>query len=335
MRNLIHLLLLTFIVCNHLNAQQHTPMTFVGASSLSVMTTRIDNPIDTINFTMKGMTTGDITLPELKGMANIPSFTISDATFEMNENHVVSFPEQTFSTTITVDGAEKTITGQSLSGSYDMSDNSLRLNMVFQYGTMPFAVSYQIDAFYVKPVTQRINVVVGGQYAYSNESVTYKIRKYVDGEVEKLDVEVPSFTLEGTVIGDLSLGNYTVSALVFDEEKGGFYRDYAADGLIFHFTAKQGGKTTFDGDYPFNTTKENNILVTYRDKQPASIVNTFQMGSMPFGIVSTFGTAATAIKQVGEDAATHNTVYNLCGQRVHGKAKGIFLVNGKKVMRGR
>mgnify|MGYP006895913413 CR=1 FL=1 len=116
----------------------------------------------------------------------------------------------------------------------------------------------------------------------------------MDGNVEKLDVEVPFYTLDNTVMGNLSLGKYVVKGLEYDEAKGGFYRDYANDGLSFHFTAVNGDKKTMDGNYTFNSEVPNNILVKYNGTTVEQIVNTFQMGTMPMGIVSTFSTSTPA-----------------------------------------
>ena len=107
----IFTLLFAVLTATTIMAQMHGPMKFVGASNMSVSTMSIDNPSDTILFAMNGMESGDITLPEMKGMKTIPSFTISGATFTLGENHVVTFADQTFSTKVTVNGAEKNITG--------------------------------------------------------------------------------------------------------------------------------------------------------------------------------------------------------------------------------
>lgn len=83
-------------------------------------------------------------------------------------------------------------------------------------------------------------------------------------------------------MGNLTLGTYTVKGLTYDEEKGGFYRDYKNDGLSFHFTAEQNGNKTMDGDYEFNAQKDNNILVKYNGSKITDIVNTFQMWRYAF-----------------------------------------------------
>lgn len=181
-------------------------------------------------------------------------------------------------------------------------------------------------------VTSSITVNVGGMFPYSCENVTYNVNKYMDGDVQKVDVEVPAYTLDNTLMGNLTLGTYTVKGLTYDEAKGGFYRDYKEDGLSFHFTAEQNGNKTMDGDYEFNAQKDNNILVKYNGSKIADIVNTFQMGAMPFGIVTSFNSAATGISSVKNDVQKKNDgkMYNLNGQVVSESYKGVVIVNGKK-----
>lgn len=335
----IFTLLFAVLTATTIMAQMHGPMKFVGASKMSVSTMNIDNPSDTILFAMNGMESGNITLPAMKGMQQtIPSFTISGAKFTLGENHVVTFADQTFSTKVKVDGAEKNITGSSLSGTYNMADNSLSLTVVFQYGKMPMSMTYSVKGYYVKAVSNPITVTVGGQFTYNNDNVTYELRRYKDGETDKLDVTVPSYTLANTIMGNLTLGSYTVKGLVYDEAQGGYYRDYKNDGLKFHFTAVQGGKTTMDKDYDFATDKDNNILVKYEGNDVSSIVNTFQVGTMPFGIVSVFSGATTSINNITTTPShdlntTSSQQYNLAGQRVDNNYKGIVIVNGKKYLR--
>lgn len=334
----IFTLLFAVLTATTIMAQMHGPMKFVGASKMNVSTMNIDNPSDTILFAMNGMESGNITLPAMKGMQTIPSFTISGAKFTLGENHVVTFADQTFSTKVKVDGDEKNITGSSLSGTYNMADNSLSLTVVFQYGKMPMSMTYSVKGYYVKAVSNPITVTVGGQFTYNNDNVTYELRRYKDGETDKLDVTVPSYTLANTIMGNLTLGSYTVKGLVYDEAQGGYYRDYKNDGLKFHFTAVQGGKTTMDKDYDFATDKDNNILVKYEGNDVSSIVNTFQVGTMPFGIVSVFSGATTSINNITTTPShdfntTPSQQYNLAGQRVDNNYKGIVIVNGKKYLR--
>lgn len=320
------------MLAGNMMAQMHGPLTFAGASTMSVLTQDIENASDTVKFEMASMSTGNITLPAMEGMATIPSFTIKNVAFTMGENHVITMADQAFTSKVTVNGVEKNVTGSSISGTYNMADNSLTLKAVFQYGAMPFPMTYNIKSYYVKAVTSAINVNVGGMFPYANESVTYNVRKYMDGDVQKVDVEVPTYILDNTLMGNLTLGTYTVKGLTYDEEKGGFYRDYKNDGLKFHFIAEKDGNKTMNGEYEFNTAKDNNILVKYNGSKITDIVNTFQMGAMPFGIVSSFNSAATGISSVKNDVQKKNDgkMYNLNGQVVSESYKGVVIVNGKK-----
>lgn len=320
------------MLAGNMMAQMHGALTFAGASTMSVLNQDTENASDTVKFEMASMSAGNITLPAMKGMATIPSFTIKNVAFTMGENHVITMADQAFTSKVTVDGVEKNITGSSISGTYNMADNSLTLKAVFKYGAMPLAMTYNIKSYYVKAVTSAINVNVGGMFPYANEGVTYNVRKYMDGDVQKVDVEVPTYTLDNTLMGNLTLGTYTVKGLTYDEEKGGFYRDYKNDGLKFHFIAEKDGNKTMNGEYEFNTAKDNNILVKYNGSKITDIVNTFQMGAMPFGIVSSFNSEATGISSVKNDVQKKNDgkMYNLNGQVVSESYKGVVIVNGKK-----
>lgn len=320
------------MLAGNMMAQMHGALTFVGASTMSVLTQNTENANDTVKFEMASMSAGNITLPAMKGMSTIPSFTIENVAFTMGENHVITMADQAFTSKVTVDGVEKNITGSSISGTYNMADNSLTLKAVFQYGAMPFAMTYNIKSYYVKAVTSAITVNVGGMFPYANEGVTYNVRKYMDGDVQKVDVEIPTYSLANTLMGNLTLGTYTVKGLTYDEEKGGFYRDYKNDGLSFHFIAEKDGNKSMDGDYEFNTAKDNNILVKYSGSKITDIVNTFQMGAMPFGIVTNFNSEATGISSIKTDVQKKNDgkMYNLNGQVVRESYKGVVIVNGKK-----
>ena len=88
-----------------------------------------------------------------------------------------------------------------------------------------------------------------------------------------------------------------------------------------------------DGNYSFNPEKDNNILVKYNGNKVEDIVNTFQMGSMPFAIVSKFTSAPTAITSVKSNGMGDGKIYNLNGQMVDKYYKGVVIVNGKKYLK--
>ncbi len=177
--------------------------------------------------------------------------------------------------------------------------------------------------------TDELDVVVNNTYKYfTNGKVTYSIHVYEENDTTKLDVKIPAYQLEATVIGTLSIGTYTVKGLIYDKEKGGYYRDYKDDGLTMDFS--NGG--TISGSYKFSI---GNILVTLKDDKVTSILNTFTPGAMPFPIVSTFpGVFATAINDIkSESINASSIIYNIKGQQVAPDTHGIIIVNGKKYLK--
>ena len=147
---------------------------------------------------------------------------------------------------------------------------------------------------------------------YENAGVTYQVRKYMDGETQKMDVTVPTYTLDNTVMGNMTLGTYTIKGLTYDEAKGGFYRDYKDDGLKFHVVC-EGGSMNMDNDYSFNAEKDNNILVKYEGSKVSDIINRFQMGAMPFYISTNFKAVTNGIGAVkGETAKGKEKIAATC-----------------------
>lgn len=326
-------LIFATMLASSMSAQMHGALKFSGASEMVVMNQNTPCESDTVKFEMVSMSAGNITLPAMKGMATIPSFTIENVAFAMGENHVITMADQTFSAKVTVNNEEKSITGSSLTGTYNMADNSLTLKVVFKYGSMPFPLTYSIKSYYIKEVSSPITVSIGGMMNYENAGVTYQVRKYMDGETQKMDVTVPTYTLDNTVMGNLTLGSYTIKGLTYDEAKGGFYRDYKNDGLKFHVVC-EGGSMNMDDDYSFNAAKDNNILVKYEGSKVSDIINRFQMGSMPFYILTNFKAVTNGIGAVKSETDKGNgKMYNLQGQLVGDNYKGVVIINGKKFLK--
>lgn len=71
----------------------------------------------------------------------------------------------------------------------------------------------------------------------------------------------------------------------------------------------------------------------YNGSKVADIVNTFQMGAMPFAIVSKFNTQTTGIAPVKNNRKNDGRMYNLQGQVVDESYKGIVIINGKKIQK--
>ena len=311
---------------------QHGAIKFAGKSSFSVATVTVPVESDTIVYQSAGQT-ANITIPAMtyqmgQKSETIPSFVIHGVTFSMDmATMTVTFDEQTFDETITVNGEEKKITGESLVGAYKHDAfNTFTLTITFSYGNMPMPITYNIEAYYIKTYTDKLDVMIDKKYTVEN--VSYNVRTYPDGETTKLDVEVPTFNLPDATIGALTSGGYTVKGLAFDESQGGYYRDYSGDGLTLHFHT-----ATIDNDYPLSNPDDNNMLVTFNDKK-IKIVNHYKPGAMPFLIATTFPGEGgeTGIATV-KDLERELPVYNLSGQRVTNQTKGIVIIGGKKIIR--
>ena len=306
----------------------HAPMKFSGKATIEVS----ESTVATLESDTVIYAGADVTLPEMRyGNFVIPSFTIHGTQFSMDMSTMtVTFPEQQFQESITVDGVEKTIIGTSLTGSYAHDAyNTFTLKVSFMYGAMPMPLTYSITAYYIKDYTDKLDVSIGGMFNYSADNVTYSVRTYPENGNTLLDVTVPSYELEGTPLGNLTIGSYTVKGLAMDDQQGGYYRDYVGDGLTMHFKSVKDGQTGMDGDYVMNE-MENNILVVYEGRN-IKVTNAFHPGKMPFQIVSTFpGNKETAVETVKVAEQKDAPAYNLAGQRTGAGYKGIVIKGGKK-----
>lgn len=328
MKKIFTLFLLTTAMLSAMAQGGHAPMKFSGKATIEVSGSTVATlESDTVKYVG-----ADVTLPEMRyGNFVIPSFTIHGTQFSMDMSTMtVTFPEQQFQESITVDGVEKTIIGTSLTGSYAHDAyNTFTLKVSFMYGAMPMPLTYSITAYYIKDYTDKLDVSIGGMFNYSADNVTYSVRTYPENGNTLLDVTVPSYELEGTPLGNLTIGSYTVKGLAMDDQQGGYYRDYVGDGLTMHFKSVKDGQTGMDGDYVMNE-MENNILVVYEGRN-IKVTNAFHPGKMPFQIVSTFpGNKETAVETVKVAEQKDAPAYNLAGQRTGAGYKGLVIKGGKK-----
>lgn len=328
MKKIFTLFLLTTAMLSAMAQGGHAPMKFSGKATIEVSGSTVATlESDTVRYAG-----ADVTLPEMRyGNFVIPSFTIHGTQFSMDMSTMtVTFPEQQFQESITVDGVEKTIIGTSLTGTYAHDAyNTFTLKVSFMYGAMPMPLTYSITAYYIKDYTDKLDVSIGGMFNYSADNVTYSVRTYPENGNTLLDVTVPSYELEGTPLGNLTVGSYTVKGLAMDDQQGGYYRDYVGDGLTMHFKSVKDGQTGMDGDYVMNE-MENNILVVYEGRN-IKVTNAFHPGKMPFQIVSTFpGNKETAVETVKVAEQKDAPAYNLAGQRTGAGYKGLVIKGGKK-----
>ncbi|MFG6386284.1 MAG: calycin-like domain-containing protein [Muribaculaceae bacterium] len=161
-----------------------------------------------------------------------------------------------------------------------MNDGTEQTIEVSKIKEMTFEELSVLDQF-AGVYTGTQTLTVAGAYNYST-SLTYTLTAAEDGT---LTVSIPSYSLEGTMMGDLTLGELTIQGLAYDEEKGGFYRMYANDGLVQHFKAVNGGATVFDNDYALGG--ESSILITLTEGG-IHVENPFKLGAMPLPLAATY-----------------------------------------------
>ncbi len=123
---------------------------------------------------------------------------------------------------------------------------------------------------------------VGSQWGYWAQGLSYTITANDDGTV---NVVVPEQTFEGTVMGNITQGQFTISNIAYDESRGAFYRNYSDDAIKAHVKAVRNGTTTMDSDYQLNNAE---ITIKANGNGGVSIVNTYKFGNMPFQLTGTF-----------------------------------------------
>lgn len=124
------------------------------------------------------------------------------------------------------------------------------------------------------------SVMVGDSYGPYDMNATYSISANPDGT---LNLTIPEYSIEGTPIGDLTVGKSVISNIAFDTKKNAFYRLYGEDGLSIHVKAV--GVTNFDADYAF---AEDSYVLIEQTEAGLKVTNSFQPGRMPYPIVVTF-----------------------------------------------
>lgn len=127
--------------------------------------------------------------------------------------------------------------------------------------------------------TGKDSINVGGMFPYYAEAEgEYKITANTDGTI---NVTLPEEKFSQTAIGDLVVGSFTVSNIAWDESAQAFVRNYSKDGIKFHFKS-----STMDNDY---TLDKDNCKMTVKSNADGTVtvLNTYQMGRMPFPIYST------------------------------------------------
>ena len=124
---------------------------------------------------------------------------------------------------------------------------------------------------------------VGGSFGpFTSATVGYKITANADGTI---NVTASEENYTGvTMMGNLTLGTYTVKNLAYDKGSNSFVRDYSNDGIKVHFKAV--GGMPIDKEYPFKATSK--MVVTVDESGTLTIKNDYSLAGMPLPISATY-----------------------------------------------
>ena len=98
-----------------------------------------------------------------------------------------------------------------------------------------------------------------------------------------LNLTIPEYSIEGTPIGDITVGKSVIKNIAYDSKKKAFYRVYGEDGLNIH--VKVVGSRSFEDDYAF---AQDSYVLIEQTEAGIKVTNSFQPGRMPFPIKATF-----------------------------------------------
>ena len=125
---------------------------------------------------------------------------------------------------------------------------------------------------------------VGGKFGpFTSATVEYKVTANEDGAINVIASEEKYTGV--TMVGNLTLGTYTVKNLAYDKATNSFSRDYSEDGIKVHFKTN-GGSMKKDEDYAFGKTSK--MTVTLAEDGTLTITNNYKIGAMPFPISATY-----------------------------------------------
>lgn len=138
----------------------------------------------------------------------------------------------------------------------------------------------KVAGTYTGTTSLKISLVPG---SFTSATVEYKVTANEDGSI---NVTASEEKYTGVpMVGNLTLGTYTVKNLAYDKATNSFSRDYSEDGIKVHFKAT-GGMMERDEDYAFGKTSK--MTVTLAEDGTLTITNNYQIGRMPSPISATY-----------------------------------------------
>lgn len=251
-----------------------------GSAYLLVSSKWFQNSYYGQNSTMTVLTVGDETLAKFED----PTWGTGLFNITMGKGHTIS-GTGTLSMPNPHGGEARnytaTMSGSMMSIQINVPDvmGGTTINWIFgDPGAYKYAGNYEgTDTMSVTAMGQTI-----GSFPANNASVDTLVAR----TDSTLDITFPETTYSNvTMMGNVTMGSYTIKDLKWDATKKAYYRDYHNDGISFHFKSD-----SRDQDYKF-TDAACQITVTFDENGKSHVVNSFVLGNMP-GVItqSTTGT---------------------------------------------
>lgn len=146
----------------------------------------------------------------------------------------------------------------------------------WQYGTAPAIV--KVKGSYLGKTQLKVGSSFG---PFTSATVSYGITTNEDGTINVTASEEKYTGV--TMMGNLTLGTYTVKNLAYDESSKSFVRDYSNDGIKVHFKAES---MSIDKDYSFKAPCK--MVVTVGENGMVTITNNYSLEHMPFPISAVY-----------------------------------------------
>ena len=125
--------------------------------------------------------------------------------------------------------------------------------------------------------------VVGMPGSYTSPTVEYKVTANEDGSI---NVTASEEKYTGVpMVGNLTIGTYTVKNLAYDKATNSFSRDYSSDDLKVYLKS-EGGIMSLDNNYSFES--PSNIIVKLDENGTLTITNRYKLKRMPMSISATY-----------------------------------------------
>jgi hypothetical protein len=143
---------------------QHGVLRFVGPSQFQAFTATVPVENDTVllQLNVAGFT-GDFTIPAMTYSAmrlTIPSFTVAGVPFVAAEDGGFDLVGDTTVMEVPYQGGTRQLTVNSLKAHYDHVAQHLTLEVKLNFGSMPFELTYSIEANYTRDVAAGIRATV-------------------------------------------------------------------------------------------------------------------------------------------------------------------------------